>query len=245
MLPGGLCVLGLYAFCGEASFRGASAALGRAAAALPQGSPSFAGRDTFLLLHADSGARARLSARRGEGLRPAELKPGRAWAQFYCVGATLRISVRLPAAGGAPLRAAAAAAVAREAARAAAAEVTWQGALPAEDAALGATLGDMGALPAAPTDGAPLPQPAMLQLWPPPPCVALAAEGEAAAGTVDGALTLQGVIALRAYAYAREPFSRAVADLKARHCCAIHKAAAVLACRAVLTATVPLFVLPG
>jgi hypothetical protein len=106
--------------------------------------------------------------------------------------------------------------VAREAARAAAAEVTWHGALPAADAALGATLGDGGALAAAPEDGATAAQPAMLELWPPPPCAVLPSAAEAAAA--DGAVVIEGVIALRAYVYSREPFSRAAADLKVRLC---------------------------
>ncbi len=80
MLPGGLCVLGVYAFCGEAAFHAASPTLARRAATAlaPAGSPSpsLAGADAFLLLHADAGAGARLAARRGAALRPAELSLG-------------------------------------------------------------------------------------------------------------------------------------------------------------------------
>jgi hypothetical protein len=217
MLPGGLCVLGLYAFCGEASFRAAAPALARAAAALPFAeSAAFAAADAFLLLHADAGARAKLSARRGSGLKPVEVKPGRAWAQFHVVDALFRVDVALPAGGGAPLRAAAAAALAREAARAADGHVTWRGALPAAGATLGDVLGVAGALAAA---SGPQTAPATLQLWAPPPCVALPAApmgGHPADDAAPGTLRIEGVIALRAYAYAREPFARAASDLKAR-----------------------------
>jgi hypothetical protein len=224
MLPGGLCVLGLYAFCGEASFRAAAPALARATAALPSAdSAAFAAPDAFLLLHADAGARAKLSARRGVGLKPVEVKPGRAWAQFHVVDACFRVDVALPAGGGAPLRAAAAAALAREAARAADGHVTWRGALPPPGATLGDVLGSAGALAAAASAASPPAAPAALQLWAPPPCVALPAAlagGHPAGDAAPGTLRVEGVIALRAYAYAREPFARAAADLKARaHAC--------------------------
>ena len=59
MLPGGLCVLGLYAFCTAAAFRAAQPLLQNAACALPATDSA-----DVLLLHADSASRGVYAAKR-------------------------------------------------------------------------------------------------------------------------------------------------------------------------------------
>lgn len=68
LLPGGVAIVGLYAFCSEGSFKASLPALQRAAAALPAAVQSGG---EALVLHADSTSRNKFAAkRRAAALRP-------------------------------------------------------------------------------------------------------------------------------------------------------------------------------
>lgn len=63
MLPGGVGVVGLYAFCSEGSFKSSLPALQKATTALPVAAQS----GEALVLHADSTSRNKFAAKRRAG----------------------------------------------------------------------------------------------------------------------------------------------------------------------------------
>lgn len=58
--------------------------------------------------------------------------------------------------------------------------------------------------------------PAQLSLFRPPPCVSAGAASASAPAAAPGAVRIRGCVAARAFAYAREPWSRLVENIKAR-----------------------------
>lgn len=208
MLPGGLSVVGVYAFCAEAALKQALPALGdavraaaEAAPCLEQGAPS-----DRVLLHVCSATR-KCTARRCEGTaapRVVELKHAKILGGFHAVECDVALDAALPAQAGADLRAAAKKLLQRESARIAAADVAVGVELPDPAAQVTAVLGKDGALGGAP---------AAARLFLPLGAASDAAAGPA--GACAGRVTLRGTLRCRAYVYGREPFSRLVEALRA------------------------------
>ena len=152
MLPGGLAVVGVYAFCSDASWRGSAPALTRAIVEVAEAedergarSPSTRSRhqrcSERLVLHLSSDTRklaakrcrrgnAGAAARASPELSPAEHKFGRVANAMICLEVAHEVAIRLPrcdAAGAADLRDVAERAVDAEAKRIAAAVALVEG----------------------------------------------------------------------------------------------------------------------
>jgi hypothetical protein len=237
MLPGGVDVVGTYAFASDAAFKAASTALTRATveiarAANAVGVPATRSRhqraDRRLVLHLSSTTR-KLTLRRCvvpasrsapvEPTAPVEHKTGRVMSQMVRIDARHQIDLRLDgadAARGADLRDIAARVIEAEATRVAAADALLAGEFRHPDDDLAAVAE---AAKADTIDGARRVEAILLC---PPRSTATAisraagegSEGSSEDGRVSGRATLRGAISARAYAYGRESVARAVADLK-------------------------------
>ena len=237
MLPGGVDVVGTYAFASDAAFKAASTALTRATveiarAANAVGVPATRSRhqraDRRLVLHLSSTTR-KLTLRRCvvpasrsapvEPTAPVEHKTGRVMSQMVRIDARHQIDLRLDgadAARGADLRDIAARVIEAEATRVAAADALLAGEFRDPDDDLAAVAE---AAKADTIDGARRVE--AILLCPPRSTSTAAAiprgessEGSSEDGRVSGRATLRGAISARAYAYGRESVARAVADLK-------------------------------
>ena len=239
MLPGGVDVVGTYAFASDAAFKAASTALTRATveiarAANAVGVPATRSRhqraDRRLVLHLSSTTR-KLTLRRCvvpasrsapvEPTAPVEHKTGRVMSQMVRIDARHHIDLRLDgadAARGADLRDIAARVIEAEATRVAAADALLAGEFRDPDDDLAAVAE---AAKADTIDGARRVE--AILLCPPRSTSTAAAitrgagegsEGSSEDGRVSGRATLRGAISARAYAYGRESVARAVADLK-------------------------------
>lgn len=247
MLPGGLAVVGVFAFASDAAWRAASPALCRAAVevGIACGGGSIGGSmdadaadRSCLVLHLSSSTR-KVSLRRcgtvaGSGPTsalpaptPVEFKLGSVLKNMVRVDATYDVDAVLTGRGG-NLRAAAEELIASEASRVESAEVLLGGRLRHPDDPMAAVVDKTQATETQATAAGEMPPQATprvtARLLCPPRCAAVKAKvsGSIPAGVVTGQsegtwfeARVRGVLAVRAYVYARESARRAAADLRA------------------------------
>eukprot|EP00798_Chlamydomonas_sp_ICE-L_P010236 gene10236-8153_t len=226
MLPGGVCLLGLYVFCPESSFQSGVSQISSALSSLntslsPQEGGS--GSKEFLALHVDSTTKKmtmkaipRTVTMAPSGLKPCELKFGPSISSLVCIRCRYHVQLSVPSLESqSKLQDCLESVVVKECTRikGGLATVSHSGldteghTLPSDDAPLVDAL----QLSKSATDTT-IPTVSFNLLVP----MQAAGEGKAppSAGAATGFSSISGVVEGLVYAHKREPFSRAVAEVK-------------------------------